>query len=101
VTVVFLLLESCKYTGYSCIFTALMIEYTKNIFHFHGNGDTILSILENIRGRDDLVKLNKQETEALCQEIRDFLVRHVSDSGGHLASNLGIVEATIAVHREN
>lgn len=36
----------------------------------------------------------------MCEEIRSFLIQRVSDSGGHLASNLGIVEATLAIHQE-
>lgn len=57
----------------------------------------ILSILERIHGHDDLVSLNLQQQKRLCYEIRQFLVENVSKTGGHLASNLGIVELALAV----
>ena len=56
-----------------------------------------MHILPNINGHDDLVQLNDQERELLCTEIRQFLVSHVSKTGGHLASNLGVVELSVAI----
>lgn len=56
-----------------------------------------MSLLSTIQGHDDLVKLNEQQRHQLCGEIRDFLVAKVSKTGGHLASNLGVVELTVAV----
>ena len=56
-----------------------------------------MSILENIQGHQDLLCLNNQERLILCREIREFLVRNVSQTGGHLASNLGVVELTVAL----
>ena len=56
-----------------------------------------MSILESINGHDDLVKLNDEDRELLCREIRAFLVSKVSRTGGHLASNLGVVELTVAL----
>lgn len=56
-----------------------------------------VSILENIRGHGDLVCLNDAQREQLCQEIREFLVENVAKTGGHLASNLGIVELSVAI----
>ena len=56
-----------------------------------------MSILESIRCHDDLVALSDAERVALCDEIRQFLVSRVSQTGGHLASNLGVVELTVAV----
>lgn len=56
-----------------------------------------MSILEKIHGHEDLIKLSPQELEQLCGEIRSFLVEHVSQTGGHLASNLGVVELTVAL----
>ncbi len=56
-------------------------------------------ILEKIRDPKDVKDLNKIETQQLCDELRDFLVENVSKTGGHLASNLGIVELTVAIHR--
>ncbi len=58
-----------------------------------------MSILEKLRSREDLHNLSRQEQTLLCEEIRQFLIQRVSDSGGHLASNLGIVETTLAIHR--
>jgi len=56
-------------------------------------------MLERIKTRDDLLLLSPQEETELCAEIREFLVQHVAQTGGHLASNLGIVELTIALHK--
>ena len=56
------------------------------------------SILDGIHSPSDLKKLNKTEIFALSREIRDFLIENVERSGGHLASNLGVVELTLAVH---
>ena len=56
-----------------------------------------MSILENITGHDDLVRLNDEQREQLCAELRSFLVTSVSKTGGHLASNLGTVELSVAI----
>ena len=56
-----------------------------------------MHILPNIGGHDDLVMLNDEERALLCSEIREFLVNSVSRTGGHLASNLGIVELSVAI----
>ncbi len=56
-----------------------------------------MRILPNINGHDDLIKLNDEERAVLCDEIRSFLVNSVSKTGGHLASNLGIVELSVAI----
>ncbi len=56
-----------------------------------------MAILEKIHGHQDLVQLNMEERTALCREIRDFLVSRVSRTGGHLASNLGVVELSVAI----
>ena len=55
--------------------------------------------LERIHSRADLLDLTEAEQGQLCREIRDFLIRHVSQTGGHLASNLGVVELTLAIER--
>ena len=55
-------------------------------------------ILELINGPEDIKKLSKQELDILSQEIRDFLVGKISVTGGHLASNLGVVELTMAIY---
>ena len=56
-------------------------------------------ILERISGPADVKKLNEAELSLLCGELRQFLVESVSRTGGHLASNLGAVELTVAIHR--
>ena len=56
-------------------------------------------ILEKIKEANDVKQLSLSECEQLAQEIRDFLIRALSETGGHLASNLGVVELTIALHR--
>ncbi len=58
-----------------------------------------MSILERIHSSADVKKLNPDELEPLCDEIRAFLIRTLSKTGGHLASNLGTVELTVAIHR--
>ena len=54
-------------------------------------------ILEQIQNPDDIKKLNSEELKMLAQEIREFLIEKISVTGGHLASNLGVVELTIAL----
>lgn len=56
-----------------------------------------MSILEKISGHQDLTQLDEAQRADLCREIRSFLVDHVSKTGGHLASNLGVVELTVAL----
>ena len=56
-------------------------------------------MLERIKSREDLLSLVPEEDAALCSEIREFLVQHVAQTGGHLASNLGVVELTLALHK--
>jgi 1-deoxy-D-xylulose-5-phosphate synthase len=58
-----------------------------------------MSILERINSPEDLRKINIDELEELAQEVRQRIISVVSETGGHLASNLGVVELTIAVHR--
>lgn len=48
---------------------------------------------------EDLKKLNTEQCQQLCKEIRSVLIQTVSKNGGHLASNLGVVELTVAMHR--
>ena len=54
-------------------------------------------ILEQIQNPEDIKKLDLEEQKLLAQEIRDFLIEKISVTGGHLASNLGVVELTIAM----
>ncbi len=58
-----------------------------------------MTILDSIRGPQDLRSLSNAEIESLAREIRERLVATVSQNGGHLASNLGVVELTLALHR--
>ena len=56
-------------------------------------------VLESIRRPSDLRRLSPSELDDLAGEIRDFIVQSVSETGGHLGSNLGAVELTLALHR--
>lgn len=55
-------------------------------------------LLEQIKSPNDIKKINPRDYERLAREIRRFLVRSISRTGGHLASNLGVVELTMALH---
>ena len=55
-------------------------------------------ILEMIRQANDIKKLNDEQLKLLADEIRQFLIEKISRTGGHLASNLGVVELTMALH---
>ena len=55
-------------------------------------------MVEKINSPEDLKKLNIEEKEQLAKEIREYILNVVSENGGHLASNLGVVELTIALH---
>ena len=57
-----------------------------------------MSILNKVNYPKDLKKLNIKEKEELAKEIREYILKIVSNNGGHLASNLGVVELTIAIH---
>lgn len=58
-----------------------------------------MNLLERAEDRDQLLAFGPEEDQALCSEIRSFLINSVSKTGGHLASNLGAVELTIALHK--
>ncbi|HCL82015.1 MAG TPA: 1-deoxy-D-xylulose-5-phosphate synthase, partial [Nitrospiraceae bacterium] len=55
-------------------------------------------LIENIKSPQDLKSLSTEELNALAEEIRNVIIERVSINGGHLASNLGVVELTIALH---
>ncbi len=57
-----------------------------------------MKVLDKVNNIEDLKKLDKQELPQLCDDIRKFLVESVATTGGHLASNLGVVELTVAMH---
>ncbi len=65
-----------------------------------GQPDILRSMaLDRIRTPADLRELSYAEIDGLADEIRDFIVDAVSETGGHLGSNLGVVELTLALHR--
>ena len=55
-------------------------------------------ILDKVNSTEDLKKLNIEEKKELAEDIRELIINTVSKTGGHLASNLGVVELTIALH---
>lgn len=58
-----------------------------------------MEVLNRINLPSDIKKLDASELENLCRELRQFLIQAISKTGGHLASNLGVVELTVAIHR--
>ncbi len=58
-----------------------------------------MGYLESINSPEDIQKLNNEQLLCLAEEIRTFLIQKVSKTGGHLASNLGVVELTLALHK--
>jgi len=56
------------------------------------------ALLETIQSPADVRRLSRLELRQLADELRDFVVQSVSQTGGHLSSNLGTVELTIALH---
>ena len=59
-----------------------------------------MKLLDTIHSHDDLIKVPPEDEAQLCAEIREYLVQCVAKNGGHLASNLGIVELTVAIEKE-
>ena len=57
-----------------------------------------MNLLDKINSPKDLKKLSRSELTSLCNEIRTFIVDSVSKTGGHLSSNLGVIELTVALH---
>jgi Deoxyxylulose-5-phosphate synthase len=56
-------------------------------------------LLDGIRGPDDIKAIREQDLPQLAQEVRNKLIQVLSQTGGHLGPNLGVVELTIALHR--
>ena len=54
-------------------------------------------LLEGIRSPRDIKSLDREQLSALCEEMREVIIETVSHNGGHLASNLGVVELTVAL----
>ena len=57
-----------------------------------------MNLLDKINSPKDLKKLTRIELVTLCDEMRDFIIESVSKTGGHLSSNLGVIELTVALH---
>ncbi len=72
--------------------------YRKNTVCTHRKGYGCSMLLETIEQANDIKKIRKEDLNALAQEIREFLIRTISVTGGHLGSNLGAVELTMALH---
>lgn len=56
-------------------------------------------VLDKIKKENDIKEIPMEELPVLAEEIREFLIRSISETGGHLGSNLGVVELTMALHR--
>jgi 1-deoxy-D-xylulose-5-phosphate synthase len=57
-----------------------------------------MNLLDKINSPKDLKKLSRIELASLCDEIRTFIIKSISKTGGHLSSNLGVIELTVALH---
>ena len=57
-----------------------------------------MNLLDKINSPKELKKLSRSELVTLCDEIRSFIIESVSKTGGHLSSNLGVIELTVALH---
>ena len=75
--------------------TAKVPDFQRSFF-YHGDSATILS---KIHSPADIKKISEKELSGLCAEIRKRIIETVAKNGGHLASNLGVVELTVALHR--
>lgn len=58
-----------------------------------------MSVLDKVNSSNDIKQLNREELPALCNELREMIIHTVANNGGHLSSNLGAVELTVALHR--
>ena len=58
-----------------------------------------MNLLDRVQSPGALKSLTQEETKAYCDELRTFLIESVTHTGGHLGSNLGVVELTVALHR--
>jgi 1-deoxy-D-xylulose-5-phosphate synthase len=64
-----------------------------------GEVDFLPKFLDEISEANDIKKIKTQDYDKLAEEIRGFLIQNISKTGGHLASNLGVVELTMALHK--
>ncbi len=76
-----------------CVFSLIENEVIRS------NEDEELSIIEKVNSPADVKNLSYEELSHLCDELRQYLIENVAVTGGHLASNLGVVELTVALHR--
>ena len=58
-----------------------------------------MKLIDKLNFPEDLKKLNDDDLETLSEEIREFLIESVSKTGGHLASNLGVVDLTVSLFK--
>ncbi len=63
------------------------------------HSEVVMKLLDNINTPEDIKHLNIDELNILCGELRQYILKSVSKTGGHLASNLGVVELTVALHK--
>ena len=56
-------------------------------------------LIRGINSPADIKRMNKEDLSNLAKDIRKFLIKKISATGGHLASNLGVVELTLALHK--
>jgi len=94
-----LVLLLINYKKYTCWADKSKLRDCKNkIIDYFKNMENKTTLLDKIQSPADLKKLSIDELPALAAEIRQVLIDTVSQTGGHLASNLGVVELTIALH---
>jgi 1-deoxy-D-xylulose-5-phosphate synthase len=84
------------FSGINCLFTPVVGVFVVATVQTGRRGTSVL--LEHIKQPNDLKELTIEELEILAVETRQFLVDNLSATGGHLSSNLGVVELTIALH---
>ena len=77
---------------------AYLTQLIRELIHRKNKQGVDEVYLEQIHEANDIKKLNERELAGLAEEIRTFLVEKISKTGGHLASNLGVVELTMAMH---
>lgn len=75
------------------------IANNKRLSYFKHKQERQMSILDTIKQPSDIKKLNTKELIHLAEELREYLIKTVSITGGHLASNLGVVELTLALYK--
>ncbi len=82
----------------------MLFTFLQNHFHYlkeknvKAGAQKMYKILDKVDSPSDLKALSFKERTELCSEIRSFLINSVSKTGGHLASNLGVVEISVALH---